>query len=362
MTTITLSTVPSRSGESFYLSFKGDFLFKSPVNKTNLTDILWTYDGKSLTHILTEKVLLNVVLETQKDTNICYTVNNTCLDRWDDSTEKVEWYRKNNSYNQKWIIHNIDSTISYQMKYFVSSNDTVRDKIVTPNYDSVMIFYHTPTIKSSREAMMLLSYIPSVATDGDTHIVLKDGSRLRNPDIPTILEKGLITPVERRKARKIIVVSENMVYASGGYRSKITHYSEPWPVTIISASGNQFEIDYLEAKDFIVKVGEGRDMNPLFPHLYPSGYKPGYSDVDNYDSVKLLSGDYLLTGSYITSMTEDLLLYFNSFSVCSLRQRVKDPVILDNGWIRLSAIGMGFFSNYMRREDISKYLYPVLSR
>lgn len=161
----------------------------------------------------------------------------------------------------------------------------------------------------------------------------------------------LLTRRERRLARKIVVTSINTIYAQGGYgKSQFSLHPTPWSAIIISAAGAQFEMDYLEAQDFIVEAGQSRDYNCL---PYYKEYKPAYNEINpnDYDNIIRIGADYFMKNIYREAIAGDILLMCKAFS---------SYVDQGNGWLRLTALGMGFFADYYKtHNNIKDILLPL---
>ena len=124
----------------------------------------------------------------------------------------------------------------------------------------------------------VLSDVPAIATSGDRFIELQNGDSAGSPghQLP-----GLLTFGERRRARKRAIISLERARGYGGYGgSRVVPLEPPRWVGVVSIAGPQFEVGYLESRDFIIAPAEWHDdhfppgeeappTEPLFPHYYP---------------------------------------------------------------------------------------------
>jgi hypothetical protein len=188
---------------------------------------------------------------------------------------------------------------------------------------SARIYYDARTVRSGHEAHAMLRFVPAVATDADSHIVMPDGEHGRH------IADDLLAPHERRRARRVVVASYVAVHAMGGYNAPLRLLDVPWQAVAISVAGPQFEVDYLEAQEF-VSVGSSRIRGAVPIRL--DGQTLAHLDADAYER----------------AMRRDISLWLAAFSDFVGPSR--------RGWLRLTAAGMGFFAMYLRRVDLSPTL------
>ncbi|RYG42385.1 hypothetical protein EON68_01865 [archaeon] len=95
----------------------------------------------------------------------------------------------------------------------------------------VRIYYESHAMRPEDMSRYLCD-TPAVATSGDTYIVLQNGMRTSSPgkQLP-----GLLTPTERRIARKKAIVTLDAAFAHGGYRAEVVEFSVPRWVAVVNS-------------------------------------------------------------------------------------------------------------------------------
>ena len=213
--------------------------------------------------------------------------------------------------------------------------------------DVAMIFYNAEVI-NPQNISRYLTNIPLICINGDTFVILPN-----NKDISPLTEEkttkyNLLTPVERRLARRLVVVSYSNIFAYGGYRSELKEYSKEKFGIIISMAAPQFEFNKLEHQDFIVERGDSRKQA-----LFHSEFKPSYEEASNDTRNVRLSGEaFFLSNLYYRTMIQDIGLILISF------QRALEN-IKKNGWLKLTAIGMGYFAQSAQFGNLKDILEPI---
>jgi hypothetical protein len=250
-------------------------------------------------------------------------------------------------------------TTRYMPKY-ISGNPQVRDSIQALRHrgyyipdilKQVRVFY--PQYIDPNNLEDYLTRVPRVCVDGDRHIMLPNGELIRSDQIPTY---HLLGYKERRLARKKVIASPALLFAMGGYpNSGITYLAKPMQIVILSMAGNQFEMDKLEYQDFIVDK-TSRTRQPLFPQFYPKSMRTltgistaRYMDEQYYE---IDSEHFLDKHALLLSMIEDVTLLLSSFG-----RMISDG---KRGYLHATALGAGYFAQFLGKKDISKLIYQTL--
>jgi len=273
------------------------------------------------------------------------------------------------------------------------------------------VYYLPHCFPAGFDLSRLLTDVPAIAVSGDRYIQLQDGSRQGGTghQLP-----GLLTFNERRRARKRAIVSLERAYAHGGYGTREVEFSEPLWVGMATIAGPQFEVGYLEARDFIVAPESSRHAfpagevdaaaEPLFPHYYPAadalphgavGWAGRLPTVDearaavasglaDHPATQLIKvagtgrysdvddAAYLYAPAYVASITEDMRLLLRGID--SWVGRLHDDAtaaalgadaaavvsaLPSLAWVQLPGVGMGFFASYLMGANISSQLIPL---
>ena len=209
--------------------------------------------------------------------------------------------------------------------------------------NTVRLYYSSKYIKPS-ELPNLIVRVPFVCIAGDSHIVTQDQVQRAFDDAKAAFR--LISNEERRLSRNKCTASVAKVYATGGYKTTLKPLpkDDSFECIVISGAGPQFEAVYLDYADFII-TPEGSKRLSQYAHLgeIPDKWqevleacKDGsgrFSELDGYDVVFHRAG-------YLASMTECMHLWLTAFNDMVTRTGNGRT-----GYMKISAIGAGFFSD-----------------
>lgn len=220
------------------------------------------------------------------------------------------------------------------------------------NKDIAMIFYNSEFI-NPQNISRYLTNIPLVATNGDQYVILPNGENISPLTEEKTIRYNLLNPIERRLARRMIIISYSNIFAYGGYRSKTVEYNPSKFGIIISMAAPQFEFNKLEHQDFIVEHGDPQKES-LFPSIYPLGVKPSYEEASRDNrNINLSNGRaFFLSDAYYKTMIQDISLILMSFQTALQN-------INNNGWLKLTAIGMGVFAESPKYGNLRYILEPL---
>lgn len=201
-----------------------------------------------------------------------------------------------------------------------------------------------------------LTRIPQIATNGDKHIILPNGEQIARTDIP---KHGLLSLRERRLARKKVISTPNLVFAMGGYpRSGIHYVDKPFEAIVLSMAGHQFEFDGLEYRDFVIdeRWRKTEQRHVLFPQYYPHSLRQlaTFDEAAKQPNLyyQIDRRHYLDRMALFYSMVEDVTLLLTAFA-----SHVEEG---KRGWLHATAMGTGFFANFLRNKDLSPLIFQTL--
>lgn len=134
--------------------------------------------------------------------------------------------------------------------------------------ESAQVFYLSRYF-SPNDITPLLTQVPAVCVDGDSHIVLQSGEVCSSLDeanalvrkkavastiSPSAPAPALLTTEQRRLARNKCVASKVTVLAQGGYHEPLKRLraTERFDCVVVTGAGPQFESSYLDYADFIL--------------------------------------------------------------------------------------------------------------
>lgn len=209
----------------------------------------------------------------------------------------------------------------------------------------IRVYYKSDIINPDNIPRYLCD-IPTENTGGDKHIILQNGEYISSIGKQIA---GLLTPEERRIARKKAIISLNVAFAYGGYNSDIVELETPELVVIITVAGPQFEVDYLEAIDFIDQPKNTYGGTQLFPHYYNKNPQTLVKIPNCKESI--------IISAYETAMIEDCSIILMGFD--RWITEMSSEFTKSQGWLQIPAIGMGYFAKYNRETDISPILLPI---
>ena len=346
--------IKSKIFPHLFLSFSSH-LFKDLFS---VTKSIWSLTDKSLSNIYQNKTFIISSIKLNENTfKFCY--DSKCLDAWDNS-DKVILYPSNNNLNQQWIIISAEPILpninelskkwSPKSQILKLQKDDYQTDFLNRRARSY-IFYLKDSILPS-EISVFLSHIPLVTTNGDKFSILPNFQSIGPITLDKVEKYNLLNYDERRRARKMIIISDSKVFAWGGYNSQVNLYSSPRKTFIISIAAPQFEFRKLEYRDFIVNSEDSAIINPLFPQYYSNGNKPSFEQAKLDQRNKMIDDDtILLTSAYFKSTIQDLTLILFSFN-----HHLK---LNESGWLKLTALGMGFFAQLDIGKSIANLLIPI---
>jgi hypothetical protein len=239
----------------------------------------------------------------------------------------------------------MDNEFAFQ-QFFLSSKPLIQEHLeniydnAEEEYDktakTVRIFYlqSNQAIMTPRLIKSYLQNIPLICINGDTYILLQNGARISKTKYLAGMYPQLLTPLQRINARKKIIAHYGKMYAEGGYMSPYKQLRTPIPVIILSIAGCQFEVDYLEYTQF-------------------------FSDMPSKSSIVIRGEDkYFDRLKYYKQCYEDILLMLKSFDyMVDMINKENNTTKL--GYLRVIAVGMGFFANLHLGQNISHILLPI---
>lgn len=233
---------------------------------------------------------------------------------------------------------------------------------------SARVFYLASVLQPS-ELPRLIADVPLVAMPRDELLVLQDTSC--SEGLPAE-DSGLLTPRERRLARKKCIASELTVHAIGGLTGKMRVLPAPIaqesPIIGISAGGWSFLVDYLEYADFITDEARAPEVPPLFPHYFTDtgGHVPTPAEVLQHGGLPLGFGRALNTAAFFRAVVEDVTLWLTAFeSMVANREKAGQAAGL--GWLRAPPVGFDLaaqlpFSGDLLRLLVSAYEHVIATQ
>ena len=196
---------------------------------------------------------------------ICNPITNLCFDSWDEISNTVREYQRNNSPQQIWRMSQyppIVPDVEYIKKYWSPIKQIQRQQLDDFNnkqlYPYVYVFYNSRWV-NPENIPCYLTHIPLVTVNGNEYVQLPNKKQIGPLTELNTQKYNLLTPVERRIARRMAIVSLSKIFAYGGYGgylSQIKLYPKPKMAIIISIAAPQFEFKKLEYKNFICEPGE----------------------------------------------------------------------------------------------------------
>lgn len=235
---------------------------------------------------------------------------------------KFRDYKENNF----WHTISYPKSIKNQMiQYF--------NKFIVSNFNSDTRVYFLSKIINQEDLFVYISAVPMVCINSGNYMVMPHSSKnpygdstvFRSNDLIRKKYPYLLTYEERMKARRKIIISNNIIFAHGGYRSDQKLCEVPTPCVIITYAAPQFSNIHLEYQLYIQKQ--------------PTKIK--LKDKLYFDDVK-----------YLSDMKEDILLILSSIDdYCTDRNKA---------YIHVVAAGTGLFSNVKGFGNIKEHLYPLL--
>ena len=260
----------------------------------------------------------------------------------------ILWNARPNNDSQRWILETrklpFQSAKSELVDVYSGHKEinkylhiNLLDNFLDNFQTSVKVYYSKKYINTPTQAFLLLNCIPVISINGDEYLKLPNGNELSKMDQSIVNRYNLLNYEERKTARHIVVISKDLIIASGGYNNPITFKTKPRNYWNISLPGPQFELPYLEASDLIIT------------HL-SKNYQEVKINPKKYGAIKIVDS-FLLAEKYKQIIKEDLLLVTHAWSK-SLGSKL--------GCLRLVAVGMGFFANLWTGEgNISNLLIPL---
>eukprot|EP00668_Euglena_longa_P033328 GGOE01042875.1.p1 GENE.GGOE01042875.1~~GGOE01042875.1.p1 ORF type:complete len:444 (-),score=129.24 GGOE01042875.1:535-1767(-) len=218
------------------------------------------------------------------------------------------------------------------------------------------VFYLQSLLKPE-ELPRLIADVPLVATSRDELLVLQDTSCIEG--LPSE-DLGLLTPRERRKARKKCIASELCVHALGGLMGRLKlrppEEAANSPIVGISVGSPSFLVDYLEYQDFITDEGCPPEADPLFPHYFAdtAGRPPTTAETLQQGGVALGCGRALNTAAFFRATVEDVTLWLTAFdTMVANRIREGHPSV---GWLRAPPVGLDLVEQLPFAGDLLRLL------
>eukprot|EP00667_Euglena_gracilis_P010962 EG_transcript_11184 len=188
----------------------------------------------------------------------------------------------------------------------------------------------------------LIADVPLVATPRDELLVLQDTSCVEG--LPSE-DLGLLTPRERRRARKKCIASDLAVHAVGGLMGKLKlrtpEEAAQSPIVGISVGSPSFLVDYLEYQDFITDEACPPEEDPLFPHYFAdtAGRPPTTAETLQQGGVALGCGRALNTAAFFRATVEDVTLWLTAFDAM-IANRIREGRPTSVGWLRAPPVGL----------------------
>ena len=204
------------------------------------------------------------------------------------------------------------------------------DDFITQFFDDDIRVYYLDKYIRFIDMSKYLVYVPLVAINGDGYV------RLRGNDIPFVdgLEitnykqrSDLITYDERIKARRKVILSNNLLFGYGGYKSEQVAYKKPVKCIILTYAAPQLENLNLEYQLFISKNNIPK-------------------------SIRLNNGAYFDMIKYTQTIREDVSLILHAIEdYCSDKH---------SAYVHVVAAGTGFFANVPNVGNIGHLLMPII--
>jgi hypothetical protein len=231
----------------------------------------------------------------------------------------------------------------YQQEKFYSKNTYINNLIKNNTFpiylDSVRIFYLSHYDFSIDKIRKFITHIPLVAINGDYTMESQDFQDLERDKYLKGKYTNLINPIERQISRKKIIAHYGYLFANGGYYQNFTLLNTPQPTIFLTAAGPQFEVNYLEYKQFFKNKKECENCIQIV--------------LDNKNL-------YFNSQKYYSICFEDIFLILKSFN--EMVGIVNQNYSLDNykkGYLQVVAIGMGFFAKLLMEKSITNIILPI---
>ena len=351
-----------------FLSVDQSKLIKQSYQPTNAS---WKITDDDLINVYNNVYVPLKVITSGAYVTICDATD--CLDAYDGSN-RVEYYRPNQHRNQLWIMTSGDPVtpnISYISSLWtpVDSIKQLQLQDYRTSYRQRLqltkIFYLNGVI-NPLHIPAYMTHIPTIDINGDRHVILPDQKNISPLTVNKTQQYNLLSYRERRIARKMVIISQSKVFAHGWGAANVRLYDPPRNIHLISLAGPQFEFRKLEFNDFIVIRGAAADPKPLFPHYYADGIKPSFdqaSQLVGANAIKIDNDLIFLSQAYMVSAIEDITLILTAFnSVLTTPTGTSCSTQLHGnctGWLKLTAVGMGFFAKLDMKKSIAGILVSL---
>ena len=170
-------------------------------------------------------------------------------------------------------------------------------------------------------------------------------------------ESPLLTPPERRRARKKCIASDVTIHALGGLREPPRlmpgSVATQSPAVCVTAGAWSFLVSYLEYADFIAEPGFEPEDPPLFPHYFvdTAGRVPGPAEALSTGGLPVGGGCVLNTAAFFRAMVEDVGLWLTAFDAAVAARPGSAP-----GWFRATPVGLDPVNPVPFAEDMMRLL------
>ena len=227
--------------------------------------------------------------------------------------------------------------------------------------DTVKVYYLSKYWAPS-QLTRILTHVPYICVSSDKHIITQDQSRFGSVEKAREIFEYLITNEERRLSRNKCVASLAKVFAVGGYGNLLRplRKDEIFECIIVSGAEPQFEAIYMDFQDFIVANNKHTRRLSQYNHFgeLPMNWSGALEACEEGSNFTLLgTDDYAFHHTaYLTSMTECMHLWLKAFD--DLVGRFGGG---RNGYMKISAIGTGFFADVAGLyTNIGNILMPLI--
>ena len=233
------------------------------------------------------------------------------------------------------------------------------------SFNSSFRVYYLPRYIAKSEIRRLITQVPYICTAGDSYIQTQDLEVQESLSAARENFPGLINNQERRLSRCKCIASIAKCYAVGGFKSKVKPLpkSEIFDCIVVSGAGPQFEATYLDFADFILTEESHRNRLSRYSHfghiseswtdiVKAAEKKEDFTPIGSGGSIEFV----FHKGGYLVSMAECMHLWLTAFNdmVPMVSKR-------KSGYLKISAIGCGFFSDVARANtNIGTILMPIL--
>lgn len=221
-----------------------------------------------------------------------------------------------------------DREIQKRIEQSLEGNILKREGLVTVFYLPEVEEYFGESISEIIEGVALISTKKNIIIQNKKVIKIKD---YLSGEIPSLL-----TPEDRRIARKKTICSYNKMYGSFDKSGNLSIFRNPFDVIIVTASKPDFSVDYLEYQDFVI-TKSSKHFNPK-----------------SEDQAQITRRETILLPFLIRDWYENIFLILTSFD--RMVKKVCDFTLEEKKGILRIELGNDYFVN---GEDISDLIESI---